>query len=77
MYVSYNVQYCSTQITYSLSNYVEDEDVYHMMPLQTYNTFALHNFIEWIGVKHSTGFVEDLTEFHGYPLSRLNHLVNF
>ena len=48
-----------------------------MMPLQTYTTFALHKFIEWISVKHSTGLVENLAEFHGYPLIKVKHLVNF
>ena len=75
VYASFNIQYCSIQISYSLSNYVEDESVYHMMPLQMFTTFALHNFIEWIDVKHFTWLVEDLAEFL-YPLQELDHLVN-
>ena len=64
------------QIDYSLSEYTDNEDAYHMMPLLSYTKFALHNFIEWTGVKHFTEFIEDLPEFHGYPLWRLPHLVS-
>ena len=64
------------QIDYSLPQYFDNKDAYHMMPLLLYTKFALHNFIEWIGVKHFTEFVEDLAEFHEYPLWRLSHLVS-
>ena len=53
---------------------MKDEDAYHMMPLLTFNNIALHNFMDWIGVKHFTGFLENLPEFHLYPL--LANLVN-
>ena len=69
-------QYCSIQIDYSVSKYVKDEDAYHMMPLLSYTTLAVHNFMEWIGVKHFVLLSEDLPEFHAYPRPNLDHLVN-
>ena len=53
---------------------MKDEDAYHMMPLQTFASIALHNFMEWVGIEHFTGFVENVPEFHRTPL--LANLVN-
>ena len=45
-----------------------------MMPLHTFATIALHNFMDWIGVKHFTAFWEDLPEFNEvwYPSNLVN-----
>ena len=53
---------------------MKDEDAYHIMPLHTYASIALHNFMDWVGVEHFTGFVENVPEFHRTPL--LANLVN-
>ena len=45
-----------------------------MMPLHTFASIALHNFMDWVGVEHFTGFVENVPEFHRAPL--LKNLVN-
>ena len=53
---------------------MKDEDAYHVMPLHTYALIALHNFMDWVGVEHFTGFLENVPEFHRAPL--LKNLVN-
>ena len=53
---------------------MKDEDTYHMMPLHTFASHALHNFMEWVGIKHFTELEEDLPEFHQTPV--LKNLVN-
>ena len=53
---------------------MKDEDAYHMMPLHTFASIALHNFMDWVGVEHFTGLVENVPEFHRAPL--LKNLVN-
>ena len=53
---------------------MKDEDAYHMMPLHTFSSIALHNFMDWVGVEHFTGLVENVPEFLQAPL--LKNLVN-
>ena len=53
---------------------MKDEDAYHVMPLHTFALIALHNFMDWVGIEHFTGFVENVPEFHRAPL--LKNLVN-
>ena len=53
---------------------MKDEDAYHMMPLHTFASIALHNFMDWVGVEHFTGLVENVPEFLQAPL--LKNLVN-
>ena len=69
-------QYSFIQIDYSLSRFDENEDAYHVMPLLSYSTIAVSNFLEWIGVKHFTALQEDHIEFHEAPLLKLSHLVS-
>ena len=45
-----------------------------MMPLHTFASIALHNFMDWVGIEHFTGLEEDLPEFIQTPL--LKNLVN-
>jgi len=53
---------------------MKDEDAYHIMPLHTFASHALHNFMDWVGIEHFTRLREDLPEFHRTP--RLTKLVN-
>ncbi len=62
------------QIDYSISEFMKDEDAYHVMPLHTFASIALHNFMDWVGIEHFTGLAEDLPEFIQTPL--LKNLVN-
>ena len=53
---------------------MKDEDSYHIMPLHTFSSIALHNFMDWVGIKHFTGLLENVPEFLQAP--RLENLVN-
>ena len=53
---------------------MKDEDAYHIMPLHTFASIALHNFMDWVGVEHFTGLLENVPEFHRALL--LTNLVN-
>ena len=57
-----------------MSEYRKDEDAYHIMPLHTFASIALHNFMDWVGVEHFTGLLENVPEFHRAPL--IANLVN-
>jgi len=57
-----------------VSEYRKDEDAYHIMPLHTFASIALHNFMDWVGVEHFTGLLENVPEFHRAPL--IANLVN-
>ena len=59
------------QIDYSISEFMKDEDAYHIMPLQTFASHALHNFMDWVGIEHFTRLREDLPEFRTLRLKKL------
>ena len=63
------------QIDYSLSEYRYSADTFHMMPLLSHVTAAVHNFMEAIGVKEFTWFRENVKEFTHYPRRDLPHWV--